>query len=70
MNGPALPDAAAKALAVFIDDLGSGKVDLFKGPLNYQDGSVFLEAGQKATDTQIWYMQQLLQGMDGQSSAN
>ncbi len=68
-KGPALSDAAAKALDQFISDLGAGKVQLFKGPLNYQDGSVFLEADQVADDNQIWYMEQLLEGMDGQSSA-
>jgi simple sugar transport system substrate-binding protein len=70
MSGPALSEQAKTALAAFVADLGVGKVDLFQGPLNYQDGSVFLKPGEKATDTQIWYMKQLLQGMDGQSSAN
>ncbi len=67
--GPALSDTAKKALDQFIADLGSGKAQLFKGPLNYQDGSVFLKDGQKASDKQIWYLKQLLEGMDGQSSA-
>ncbi len=67
--GPALSAGAGKALDQFIADLGSGKVNLFQGPLNYQDGSVFLKKGETATDQQIWYLKQLLQGMDGQSSA-
>jgi basic membrane protein A and related proteins len=67
--GPALPASAQNALDEFIQDLGSGKVNLFKGPLNYQDGSPFVKAGETATDKQIWYMEQLLEGMDGQSSA-
>jgi len=67
--GAALSDSATKALDGFIRDLGSGKVNLFKGPLNFQDGSPFIKAGQTATDKQIWYMEQLLQGIDGQSSA-
>jgi simple sugar transport system substrate-binding protein len=49
--------------------LGKGKIDLFKGPLNYQDGSTFIKAGETADDKQIWYMEQLLEGMAGQSSA-
>jgi simple sugar transport system substrate-binding protein len=69
MEGNALSADAKKALAAFISDLGSGKVNLFKGTLNYQDGSVFLKAGEIATDKQIWYMEQLLEGMLGQSSA-
>ncbi len=67
--GPALSSGVKSALNQFIADLGARKVALFKGPLNYQDGSVFLKPGQIASDEQIWYMKQLLQGMEGQSSA-
>jgi len=67
--GSALSASAKKELDGFIKALGSGKINLFKGPLNYQDGSVFIKAGQTANDKQIWYMEQLLQGIDGQSSA-
>jgi len=69
MAGPALSPSAKLALDGFIQDLGSGKVNLFKGPLKYQDGTVFVGAGEAATDKQIWYMGKLLEGMDGQSSA-
>lgn len=69
MAGAALPADAKTALDRFIADLGTKKVELFKGPLKYQDGSVFLKPGEIASDSQIWYMRQLLQGMDGQSSA-
>ena len=44
-------------------------IQLFKGPLKYQDGSVFLKPGEVASDQKIWYMEQLLSGMEGQSSA-
>ena len=67
--GPALSPSVKSALDSFVKDLGSGKLDLFKGPLNYQDGSPFIKAGQSATDNQIWYMEQLLEGIAGQSSA-
>jgi simple sugar transport system substrate-binding protein len=70
LTGPALSPAAKTALGAFIKDLGSGKLDLFKGPLNYQDGSPFVKAGESATVEQIWHMQQLLEGMSGPSSAN
>ncbi len=69
LPGPALSDDVRAQLDAFVRDLGAGKVNLFRGPLNYQDGSPFLAAGQAATDKQIWYMKQLLQGMEGQSSA-
>jgi simple sugar transport system substrate-binding protein len=69
VSGSALSAQADKALQQFITDLGSKKIQLLKGPLKYQDGSVFLNAGKVATDEQIWYMEQLLHGMTGQSSA-
>ncbi len=67
--GPALSSSAKAALNMFIKDLGTGKARLFKGPLYYQNGSVFLKKGQIASDKQIWYMKQLLKGMSGQSGA-
>jgi simple sugar transport system substrate-binding protein len=67
--GAALPAGAKPELEKFVKDLGSGTVNLFKGPLNYQDGKVFVKAGETASDKQIWHMEQLLQGMQGQSSA-
>jgi len=67
--GTALSVDTHGALIAFIHDLASGKVNLFKGPLNYQDGKPFVKAGETATDQQIWYMEQLLEGMTGQSAA-
>jgi simple sugar transport system substrate-binding protein len=52
----------------FVAELAGG-LNLWKGPLNYQDGSVYLADGVAATDQQIWYMPQLLQGMTGDSVA-
>ena len=46
----------------------SDKLNLFSGPLNFQDGSVYLKEGETATDHQIWYTKQLLEGIDGASS--
>ena len=66
---PTLSKSAQSALDTFAGGLGKGKIDLFKGPLNYQDGSAFVKAGETASDKQIWYMEQLLEGMAGQSSA-
>ena len=68
-RGGALSAESSNALSAFIDDLGSGKLELFIGPLNYQDGSPYLKKGLIATDREIWYMKQLLEGMSGQSSA-
>ena len=69
VRGDALSSSTGKALTVFTRDLGKEKIQLFKGPLSYQDGSPYLKAGQVATDAQIWYMKQLLKGMMGQSGA-
>jgi simple sugar transport system substrate-binding protein len=62
--GPALSDAAVAELDAFIKRLGTGNLDLFKGPLSYLDGKQFVSAGQTASDKQVWYMEQLLLGMD------
>ncbi len=50
----------------FIADLAGG-LNLWTGPINLQDGSVYVADGAVATDAQIWYLPQLLEGMEGQS---
>jgi simple sugar transport system substrate-binding protein len=65
LPGPALKGEALKRVDEFIRDLAAGRVVLFKGPLKFQDGSVFLKNGEKATDRQIWYLPQLLEGITG-----
>jgi simple sugar transport system substrate-binding protein len=60
--------AEAEKVNEYIDTLAETKV-IFEGPLNYQDGSVFLKAGEVATDLQIWYAPQLLEGIKGDSSS-
>jgi len=64
-KGPALSPDVAKKLDQFTADLGSGKINLFKGPLSFDDGSVFLKPGETAKDNQIWYMKKFLKGMGG-----
>ena len=66
VTGPALSASATIDMDKFISDLATGKVNLFKGPLNYQDGKPFVQAGQTASDKQIWSMEQLLEGIDSQ----
>ena len=68
-NGSALSSTNATTLSQFISGLGDGTITLFQGPLNWQDGSVYLSAGQTATDAQIWYTPQLLQGISGASKS-
>ena len=69
LDGPALTDEAATMLDEFIAGLASGETNLFTGPLNYQDGTAFLADGEEATDAQIWYTTQLLEGIEGASAA-
>ncbi len=64
--GPAMGAEEKTELEQFIAELAGG-LDLWTGPLNYQDGTQFLAAGQKATPVEIWYLPQLLQGMEGRS---
>ena len=68
MNGPALSEDAGAAVDAFIDELAGG-LNLFSGPLNLQDGTVYLADGEEATDQQIWYLPQLLEGMEGLSAS-
>jgi simple sugar transport system substrate-binding protein len=68
MKGPALTGDASTNVDKFIQELAGG-LNLWKGPLNLQDGSTYLADGVAATDQQIWYLPQLLQGMEGQSSS-
>ncbi|HSF84745.1 MAG TPA: BMP family ABC transporter substrate-binding protein [Acidimicrobiia bacterium] len=69
LNGDGLSGDAADSLGEFIDGLGSGDIELFVGPLNFQDGSTFLGDDEEATDFQIWYTEQLLEGIEGASAA-
>ena len=69
IKGPGLSEANGASLDQFIAGLADGSINLFTGPLNYQDGTPFLADGEVATDVQIWFMQQLLEGMEGASSA-
>jgi len=69
VQGDALSDASAAAVDALIAGLGDGSINLFTGPLNYQDGSPYLADGEVATDAQIWYTKQLLEGIEGASSA-
>ncbi len=68
-KGAALSADDAATLDEFIAGLADGSIDLYTGPLNWQDGSVFLKDGEDANDYQIWYAEQLLEGMKGASSA-
>jgi simple sugar transport system substrate-binding protein len=65
-NKGTLSKEASAGVDKFVAELAKG-LNLWAGPINLQDGSVYLKKGEKATDKQIWYLPQLLQGMQGQS---
>lgn len=65
LPGAALGEAKAQ-LGAFVVELARG-LELFKGPLRFQDGSEFLKDGETATDRQIWYLPQLVRGITGPS---
>ena len=65
-KGDGLSADASSQLDGFIAELAGG-LDLWTGPINLQDGTSYLADGTAATDAQIWYLPQLLQGMEGQS---
>jgi simple sugar transport system substrate-binding protein len=64
-KGPALARAAAAKLDDFISALGAG-LDLWVGPLRLQDGTLYLKEGEIASDQKVWYLPELLAGMEGQ----
>ena len=66
VKGDALSEEAAANVDDFIADLAGG-LNLWTGPLNLQDGTAYLGEGEVATDQQVWYLPQLLEGMEGQS---
>ena len=67
VKGGALSPEASQGLDMFINELAGG-LNLWTGPINLQDGSAYLADGEVATDQQVWYMPQLLEGMEGQSA--
>jgi simple sugar transport system substrate-binding protein len=67
VNGNALSADAAAVVDTFVAELASG-LNLWKGPLNLQDGIEYLADGETATDYKIWYLPQLLEGMVGLST--
>lgn len=48
----------------FVEALAGGKLNLFKGPLNYKDGNIFVEDGQIPSATALRNMSQLVEGIE------
>ena len=67
VDGPGLTAEMKANLDNFIAGMASGDIVMWKGPLNLQDGTLYLADGEVATEAQIWYLPQLLEGMEGPS---
>lgn len=67
LEGPGLSAEVKADLDMFIAGLASGDINVWTGPINLQDGSGYIDDGQMATDDEIWYLPQLLEGMVGPS---
>ncbi len=70
--GPALSEEQAANLEDFIAQAAAFAEEndtffLYEGPLNYQDGSEFIPEGEIADPIDVWYTEQLLEGMIGAS---
>jgi len=68
IRGKALADSNNQFLDELIQGLGNRSINLYQGPLKFQDGTDFIKAGETADPQKIWYMPQLLQGIQGASS--
>jgi simple sugar transport system substrate-binding protein len=66
--GKALSAENKTKVEAFIKGLADSSINLWKGPVVLQDGTVYVKEGATATDKEIWYLPQLLQGMTGQSA--
>jgi simple sugar transport system substrate-binding protein len=67
IHGPGLADDLKANLDEFIAGLASGDINLWAGPIVLQDGTTYIADGETATDEEIWYVPQLLEGMEGPS---
>jgi simple sugar transport system substrate-binding protein len=65
-KGQGLSSDNSVTLDQFIAEMAGG-LNLWTGPINLQDGTEYLADGVTATDQEIWYLPQLLEGMEGQS---
>lgn len=65
--GSGLTDEMKADLEEFISGLASGDINVWEGPVNLQDGTEFMAAGETPTYEEIWYLPQLLEGMEGPS---
>jgi len=61
----AVPDDVKAEAEAMIEAITTGAYHPFTGPINKQDGSVFLAEGEVATDEQLVTMDFYVEGMTG-----
>jgi len=75
ISGPALSEEDAESLDMFIaemtafatDPANEGKIFLWEGPLNLQDGTPLAAEGEAVDELAVWFLPRLLEGMTGDS---
>ena len=65
--GKGLAEDSKKSFEAFVKGLGDGSINLLKGPIKFQDGTDFVKDGATAKLTDMWYLPQLLGGIEGKS---
>ena len=66
--GDALSATSQAKLENIIESFDKDLTTLFKGPINFQDGTNYVPASGNPTLNDIWYTPQLLEGMTGDSA--
>jgi simple sugar transport system substrate-binding protein len=65
--GKGANDDVKKFLPEFIKGLGDGSIKPLTGPIKFQDGTDFVPEGKTAALVDMWYLPQLLAGIEGKS---
>lgn len=68
-NRARLDDFVTEVAAYATDEANADSIYLWQGPLNKQDGTALAEAGENVKLADIWYLNQLLEGMEGASTS-
>lgn len=68
VEGKALSATSLAALAEVRTALSDGSLNLYTGPLVYQDGTVFLNEGETAQVKDVWATPMLFEGIEGLSA--
>lgn len=68
-NRALLDEFVAEVTAYATDEANADSIYLWHGPLSKQDGTVLAEEGENVALEDIWYLDQLLEGMEGASSS-